>query len=57
MENISWMEEDIVECIPTIPFSSTSSVGMANFVDPHKVVEKGVYFKFLEMLKMKVFQK
>jgi hypothetical protein len=35
MEDFSWMEEDIVECTPTIPFSS---VGMANFIDPHKVV-------------------
>jgi len=38
MEDISWMEEDIVECTPTIPFFSTSSVGMVGFVDPHKVV-------------------
>jgi hypothetical protein len=30
MEDISWMEEDIVE--------STSNVGMVGFVDPHKVV-------------------
>ncbi len=29
------MEEDIVECTPTISFSN---VGMANFIDPHKVV-------------------
>jgi hypothetical protein len=40
MEDISWMEEDIVECTPTIPFSNTSSVGMTNFVDPHKVVAR-----------------
>ncbi len=32
------MEEDIVESTPTIPFFSTSSVGMVGFVDPHKVV-------------------
>jgi hypothetical protein len=38
MENISWLEEDVVECRPTIPFSSTFSVGMVSFVDPHKVV-------------------
>jgi hypothetical protein len=40
MENISWMEEDIIECTTTIPFSSTSSVGMASFVNPHKVVAR-----------------
>jgi hypothetical protein len=34
----SWMQEDIVECIPTIPFLSTSNVGTVGFVDPHKVV-------------------
>ncbi len=28
----------MVECTPTIPFSSTSSVGMVGFVDAHKVV-------------------
>ncbi len=38
MENVSWMEEEIVECTPTIPFSKASSVGMASFVDPHKIV-------------------
>jgi hypothetical protein len=58
MENISWMEEDIVECIYTITFLSTSNVGMAGFVDPHiRMVLEGMHFKFLEMLKMKVFQK
>jgi hypothetical protein len=45
MENISWMEEDIVECIPTIPFSSTSSVGVTGFVDPHKVVAQRSVFQ------------
>jgi hypothetical protein len=38
MENISWMEEDIVECKPTIPFFNTFSVGITSFVDPLKVV-------------------
>jgi hypothetical protein len=38
MEDTSWMEKDIVECTPTVPFSSTTNVGMASFVDPHKVV-------------------
>jgi hypothetical protein len=38
MKDISWMEEDIVECTPTILFSSASSVGMAVFADPHKVI-------------------
>ncbi len=38
MEDISWMEEDIVESTPTIPFLNTFSVGMVGFVDPHKVV-------------------
>ncbi len=39
MEDISRMEEDIIGCTPTIPFSNTwSSVGMAVFVNPHKVV-------------------
>jgi hypothetical protein len=38
MENISWMEDNIVECTPTIPFFSTSNVGMVGFVNPHKVV-------------------
>jgi hypothetical protein len=38
MEYISWMEEDIVECTPTIPILNTFSVGMVGFVDPHKVV-------------------
>jgi hypothetical protein len=47
MENISWMEEDIVECILTIPFSSTSSVSMAGFVDPHKVVAQRSVFQVL----------
>jgi len=32
------MEEDIVECTPTIPFSNTSSVGIVVFANPHKVV-------------------
>ncbi len=40
MEDISWMEEDIVECTPTIPFLNTSSVGMISFVDPHKVAPR-----------------
>jgi hypothetical protein len=35
MEDFLWMEEDIVECAPTIPFFS---VGMVNFIYPHKVV-------------------
>jgi hypothetical protein len=39
------MEEDIVECIPTIPFSNTSSVGVTGFVDPHKVVAQGSVFQ------------
>jgi hypothetical protein len=38
MENISWMEDNIVKCTPTIPFFSTSNVGMVGFVNPHKVV-------------------
>jgi hypothetical protein len=38
MEDISWMEEDIVECTLTIPFFNTFSVGMIGFIDPHKVV-------------------
>jgi hypothetical protein len=37
MDDISWME-DIVESTPTIPFLSTSSVGMVGFVNPHKIV-------------------
>jgi hypothetical protein len=40
MGNISWMEEDIFECTPTIPFSKISNVGMASFVDPHKIFVK-----------------
>jgi hypothetical protein len=32
------MEEDIVECTPTIPFSNPSCVGKVGFVNPHKVV-------------------
>jgi hypothetical protein len=38
MENISSMEEDIVECTSTIPFFSTSSVSTTGFVNPLKVV-------------------
>jgi hypothetical protein len=41
------MEEDIVECIPTIPFWSTSNVGMVIFVDPHKVVAQRSAFSVL----------
>ncbi len=38
MEDISWMEEDIVE--------STSNVGMVGFVDPHKVVRNIAFLIF-----------
>jgi hypothetical protein len=48
MEEISWMEEDIVECTPTIPFSSTSNVDMASFLNPHKWLFEGVHFPILE---------
>ncbi len=48
MEDISWMQEDIVECTPTIPFSSTSNVSMVVFVDPHKVVAQRSAFLVLE---------
>jgi len=47
VENITWMEEDIVECTPTIPFLNTSSVGMAGFVDPDKVVAQRHAFLIL----------
>jgi hypothetical protein len=47
MEDTSWMEKDIVECTPTIPFSSTTNVGMASFVDPHKVVARRHAFLIL----------
>jgi hypothetical protein len=47
MEDISWMEEDIVESTPTIPFLSTSNVGMVGFVDPHKVVVRRSAFPIL----------
>jgi hypothetical protein len=48
MEDISWMEEDIVECTPTILFSSTSNVSMVVFADPHKVVSQRSAFLVLE---------
>jgi hypothetical protein len=48
MENISWMEEDIVECTPTIPFSKISSVGMASFVHPHNIVARRSAFLVFE---------
>jgi hypothetical protein len=38
MEDVSWMEEDIVERTPTIPFLNTSSVVIIGFVNLHKVV-------------------
>jgi hypothetical protein len=41
------MEEEIVECTPTIPFSKTSSVDMARFVDPHKIVVQRNAFSIL----------
>jgi hypothetical protein len=47
MKDISWMEEDIVECTPTIPFSNTSSVGIVVFVNPHKVVAQRSAFRVL----------
>jgi len=47
MEDISWLEEDIVECTPTIPFSKTSSVGMVGFVNPHKVFVRRNAFPIL----------
>jgi hypothetical protein len=48
MEIISWMEEYIVECTPTIPFSKISSVGMASFVHPHKIVARRSAFLVFE---------
>jgi hypothetical protein len=47
MENISWMEGDIVECTPTIPFLNTYSVGIIDFVDPLKVVVQRSAFPIL----------
>jgi hypothetical protein len=47
MENISWMEENIVECTPTILFLSTSSVNTTGFVNPHKVVAQRHAFLIL----------
>ncbi len=41
------MEEEIVECTPTIPFSKTSNVGMASFVNPHKIVARRSAFPIL----------
>jgi len=37
MEDMLWIE-DIVESTPTPPFLTKSRVGMANFVNLHKVV-------------------
>jgi hypothetical protein len=48
MEDISWMEEDIVECTLNIPFSNTSSVDMVGFLDPHKVVARRSAFPVIE---------
>jgi hypothetical protein len=47
MEDISWMEEEIVDSTPTIPFLSTSNVGMVGFVNPHKVVVQKSAFLIL----------
>jgi hypothetical protein len=47
MKDISWMEEDIVECTPTIPFLNTSSVGIVVFAYPHKVVAQRSAFLLL----------
>ncbi len=57
MENISWMEEDIIECTPTIPFSKISSVGMASFVNPHKIVARRNAFLVFGNVQMKAFEK
>jgi hypothetical protein len=48
MEDISCMEECIVKCTPTIPLLSTSSGGMAGFVNAHKVVAQRSAFTILE---------
>jgi len=34
------MEEDIVECTPTIQFLNTSSVDIVVFANPHKVATR-----------------
>jgi hypothetical protein len=59
MENISWMEEDIVECTPINPFLSTSNVGTIGFVDPLKVVVQRSDFPTIGNIQIfpKVFQK
>ncbi len=41
------MEEEIVDSTPTIPFLSTSNVGMVGFVNPHKVVVQKSAFLIL----------
>jgi hypothetical protein len=40
-----WIE-DIVESTPTLPFWTNSRVGMASFVDPHKVVVGSAFLAF-----------
>jgi hypothetical protein len=57
MENISWMEEDIIECTPTIPFLKISSVGIASFVNPHKIVARRNAFLVFGNVQMKAFEK
>jgi hypothetical protein len=55
MEDISCMEEYIVKCTPTIPLLNTSSVGMAGFVNAHKVVTQRSAFTILENVQKMVF--
>jgi hypothetical protein len=57
MENISWMEEDIIECTPTIPFLKISSVGMASFVNPHTIVARRNAFLVFGNVQMKALEK
>jgi hypothetical protein len=40
------MIENIVESTLILPFLTNSRVGMANFVDPHKVVARSAFLAF-----------
>jgi hypothetical protein len=53
---VSWIEE-VVECTPTPLFLSNSNVvGMAKFVDLHKLVAQKFAFQPLQMHEMRMFQ-
>jgi hypothetical protein len=45
MKDMLWIE-DIVESTQAPPFLTNLKIGMANFVDPHKVVVKSVFLTF-----------